>query len=459
MRSMLSATVGAPDALTDTHVETLIDTFVIVPPPAVQLPGPIAVQADLNAARGPQGDGEPVGPPPDISRPQRAMSPIQPQAPVGWVQSTVTAVSQPMQTDFEVSTVTRDGDTNRFSMVLPPMSHEMVHGVEHALARYVAQQLVHQDNPRSEIELAFSNSVPDMGNHGPVGVDQGGNTGTAGDTHGVGTDPYLDKLPQSTAASTFDPLMEALESTTATSQHSYDSAFQEYATQLRLLPFDQGTSTGLSAVAITDAHVNLDGAEGGFVTLDGGNSLDGANRRSDGDPEDAVIDEAIASLGNFKWSSSNDTHGEQDSDTNSADVSMLAAANSALVDASGQGGMVLLESTASNSGDSTSLAAAQETPLESGAPANVKLEASVGVYQAFDVATVDPAGPGVTPATVTNGGTTTSATKHERQAKDHVSADKAAKPATDQASAWIEMFTAAAVVGATKKRRKSRTIS
>jgi hypothetical protein len=82
----------------------------------------------------------------------------------------------------------------------------------------------------------------------------------------------------------------------------------------------------------------------------------------------------------------------------------------------------------------------------------VQMEASVGVIQAFDVASGElPSANIALPAAVV-----VPAKTHEQAVKSSVSTDKTAKPTADQASAWMEMVTAAAVIGASKKQRKTR---
>jgi hypothetical protein len=463
---MLSATIGSADVPVDTHIDTLTDTFLIVPPAPPtpeQLTQPIDI-ASASTSGAANGDGEPTGSSLDLGRPQRALSPDQPPKPLGWVVSNVVAVLQPTRTDFEVTTkIGNDGDPAHFFVHGPAMSDATTKDIGHVLAQYAAEITVRHENPWLQVQsmddlgdwnnyLDLSQSKqPDKNPH-PGEMNTSGSKFYADDA-----ERYLGQF-QSSAAAEDESLADSTSISLA--QRSHDSAFQEYTTQLRPLLFDQSAAAGINSLSLADTHGNLDDAEGGFVALDGSVATDAdLAQRTEADVASAAIDAAIANLTGFGWSANGGAAVDQSSSANSqaGDTSALAGENSALVDASGQGGMVLLDSTADNGGDSISLAAAREVPVDMSMPtASGKLEASVGIYQAFDVATADATTAAAPTAAATS--TITPAANHEHDAKNHVSADKVSKPATDQASTWVEMFTAAAVIGATKKR-KSRTMS
>jgi hypothetical protein len=225
------------------------------------------------------------------------------------------------------------------------------------------------------------------------------------------------------------------------SQRAYDSVFQSYSTQTSLLALD--SSNGMVADSLAERRLGSDDGQGGFVKLDDARLLDGSTSQSAPDATRDAIDIVLANLDAL--GSSAIAH-----DTAEGDGSGLTGDSEMLVGDGQQGGMIVLESLAGPSSD-TALAAGQAaTPTNWNVPeTGLSMEASVGIYQAFDVATGDLTSSAPTAVAIP-------AVMHTSDAKAHVSADKLAKPTTDQASAWVEMLTAAAVIGTAKKKRKSQ---
>jgi hypothetical protein len=459
LRAMLTATIGTPDLSPETLFNTITDTFLVVPPPPEQSIQPSASLSTSIPQSLPNGDGEPPGPPPNFSQPQKATSP---QQPTTWVQSTVTSLSRPEGTTFEVSAINGLGDSTHFDINAPAMSDALIPQVEHLLAHYGATKLIQQDLSRLDWRLIWTGTAKDFGS----GL--GGSPGEGGDAIMLnrpfypGPDRYPDWQTSANVAETTDSLEAAIATAQGAPAYSiglraYESAFQQYSSQPRLLSLDQATSNDISYVSLAETHGNLDDGEGGFVELDRSTSSDSNwSHQASGDAESAAIDAVMAGLVDFN-STTIGNFGVDDQGSSAivegGETSVLAGSD-ALIDASGQGGMVLLRSAANTGGELTSLAGTANGPIDWSVPtADGKLEARVSVYQAFDVATGDLTS-AAQPATPKIG---SPAVKHEHDGKNHVSADKVAKPTTDQASAWVEMLTAAAVAGAAKKQRKSRT--
>jgi hypothetical protein len=238
------------------------------------------------------------------------------------------------------------------------------------------------------------------------------------------------------------------DSSAAVSQRAYDSVFQSYVDGSGSLTLDQADASQLALSSLTKPRSDANGGQGGFVELDGSDSLDGTASRPATDAKRDAIDAVLADFMGLDSSLSGDSYSDS-IEANSSGIAADDDASATLGGAEGlagdaQGGMVMLRSGMSG-GDLVSLAGPVDASINWSVPtANGKLEATVGIYQAFDVATGD-----LTLAAA--------AAKHEHEAKKHVSADKVAKPTADQASVWVEMFTAAAVIGGTsKKQRKSR---
>jgi hypothetical protein len=225
------------------------------------------------------------------------------------------------------------------------------------------------------------------------------------------------------------------------SQRAYDSVFQSYSTQTSLLALD--SSNGMVADSLAERRLGSDDGQGGFVKLDDARLLDGSTSQSAPDATRDAIDIVLANLDAL--GSSAIAH-----DTAEGDGSGLTGDSEMLVGDGQQGGMIVLESLAGPSSDMALAADQAATPTNWNVPeTGLSMEASVGIYQAFDVATGDLTSSAPTAVAIP-------AVKHTSDAKAHVSADKLAKPTTDQASAWVEMLTAAAVIGTAKKKRKSQ---
>ena len=188
--------------------------------------------------------------------------------------------------------------------------------------------------------------------------------------------------------------------------------------------------------------------QGGFIELDGSNA---SNVSRSTDASNETIDAVLAEMYGFDLSAKGESNGDG-SDHSAADAAAGDEQAMIFADAAEQGGMVALRSADTNRELIASTPVA-DGPVNLSVPdSNIHMEAAVGIYQAFDVATGElPLTGKVVPAAVV-----VPAKKQEHDAKGNVSADKLAKPTMDQASAWVEMLTAAAVVGASKKERKAR---
>ena len=214
---------------------------------------------------------------------------------------------------------------------------------------------------------------------------------------------------------------------------------------------------GANAEAISRRASSADDSEGGFAELDGSDAVGKTLSRSAADGRIDAIDAVLAELYDFDASTKGETSGDA-IEQSSADIAAGDPAASfddaaAMSGGADQGGMVLLRSPEIGH---NLVAASAEQPVDLSVPeANVHMEAAVGIYQAFDVATGEQplAGKTIPAAAVVP------TKKAQQNAKGSVSADKVAKPTMDQASAWVEIVTAAAVIGASKKERKSRTKS
>jgi hypothetical protein len=237
-------------------------------------------------------------------------------------------------------------------------------------------------------------------------------------------------------------------SSTSISQRASDNVIQSYTILPIPLTFDIATASAIGSVSASgDTPLTLDENQSGFVQLDGSNPSDlESAARADYDAEAAAIDAVLADLHDF-YPANDGNSGPLNIDTNPNAI----AADS---DAAMQGGMVLLRSTATADGNVSSIASTGHAPIDWSAPdGKVQMDVTVGVYQAFDVASSE-----LTSAKTSLPAAIIVPTKqHEQATRINVSADKDAKPTKDQASAWVEMFTAAAVVGATKRKRKTRS--
>ncbi|HEY4234477.1 MAG TPA: hypothetical protein VGM76_13675 [Lacipirellulaceae bacterium] len=239
----------------------------------------------------------------------------------------------------------------------------------------------------------------------------------------------------------------------ANAEHPYDVVMQSYSTQAAPLILDQGALNGVSSYMLTDKGLTSDESQGGFATLDSVSRLGGdATARADADMWSDAIDAALADLHVLDLSAGNDAAG----DTTDGSSSSSLAESQADVGESVEGGMVVL-SPATTGPDLALAASPSDAPTNWNVPdGKVQMEASVGVYQAFDVASSELSSTiSIAPAAVA----VPSAAHEQRAAKNSVSADKAAKPVADQASAWVELVTAGAVIGAAKKQRQKRTKS
>jgi hypothetical protein len=231
-------------------------------------------------------------------------------------------------------------------------------------------------------------------------------------------------------------------------QRTSDIVFQSYAALPISLSFDVAVAAPIGAKsASADLPLPLDESESGFVRLDGSNPSDpDSSAETAYDAETAAIDEVLAGLHDFYPAS------DGNSDANG--VGLKSSEIAADQDAGMQGGMVLLRSADPVDGNASAIASAGELPIDWTVPdGKVQMDVTVGVYQAFDVASGE-----LTSAKTSLPSATILPTKQQEQpTKVNVSANKTAKPAKDQASAWVEMFTAAAVVGVSKRKRKTRS--
>ena len=196
----------------------------------------------------------------------------------------------------------------------------------------------------------------------------------------------------------------------------------------------------------------IDDGQGGFAELDGSDAIGRALSRLDADGSNDAIDAVLAELYDFDASTKGETSGDA-IEQSSADIAAGDPAASfddaaAMIGGADQGGMVVLRSAESGR---DSVAAVAEQRVDLAVPeANVHMEAAVGIYQAFDVATGEQplAGKMIPAAAIVP------VKKAQQNVKGSVSADKVAKPTMDQASTWLEFVTAAAVIGASKGASK-----
>jgi hypothetical protein len=244
------------------------------------------------------------------------------------------------------------------------------------------------------------------------------------------------------------PTFGQIGSTVEASQRNSDVVFQLY--------FALPTSISESSLGGQPSDLSLAGSrsesdadQGGFIELDGSTTSSVSRSTETGNE---TIDAVLTEMYGFDLSAKGESNGDG-SDHSAADAAAGDEQAMIFADAAEQGGMVALRSADTNR-ELIASTPVVDGPVNLSVPdSNIHMEAAVGIYQAFDVATGElPLTGKVVPAAVV-----VPAKKQEHDAKGNVSADKLVKPTMDQASAWVEMLTAAAVVRASKKERKAQT--
>jgi hypothetical protein len=464
-RAMLSATIGATAQAAEQRIETITDVFVVTPAAPESPPFPIVRPNDTLPPEQAGGDG--FGSAPGDDRPQKAMSPDQ-GLDKFTVRSTVTASSTRYGTKLEVSAKNSDGSWSQFEFKPTRIATDELGFYEHAVAEYAAEntidrgaglRLVQSSAPYGETIADY-----DVFGFGPFKFSLSG-SGTSlivpapivrPTYDSSDRPPYAGKMPTGALPLDYSYLASISQGVAAEgiSQRAYDAVLQSYLAQPTTQSTDQGALNQLNSFSLTGVRPTIDDNQGGFVELDGS---DGAGNtrtsRSAADGNNDAVDAVLAELYHLDGSTKGETNDEA-IEQGLADITAGGRAASfdeaAAIGGADQGGMVVLYS-AENGHDL--VAAAVDQPVKLTVPdSNVHMEAAVGIYQAFDVATGElPFVSKVIPAAAI-----VPAKKHEQGAKGNASAGKVAKPMTDQASAWVEIVTAAAVIGASKKERKAR---
>jgi hypothetical protein len=473
-RAMLSATMGPTAPVIEQTIETITDVFVITPAspelvaPELVAP-PIAGPHDVLPTDRSYGDGDGLWLPPGDGQPQKAMSP---EHPPDVVRSTVTVSLTLAGTKFDVSAVNSTGNSSKLHFTATQIPDGELPGIEHLLAELGAHEtlppagdafvlhLIGTDTPKGILSNHNYDGTQGGNVHGPSDgqIGEGGLDRLMYDQIELGHNGLPPIIGNYTESPTPSTLVGQSTSAEAISQRAYDAVLQSYLPQPAMLSSDQIASNQLNSFSLAGVRSSVDDCQGGFAELDGSDAVGRTTTsRSPADGSNDAIDAVLTELYDFDASAKGES-GNDGIDQSSADIAASDPATSyheaaTLIGGADQGGMIVLRSAEKGR---DLVAAAADQPVDLSVPdANMHMEAAVGIYQAFDVATGEQALTGkMIPAAAV-----VPAQKPEQSAKGNVSADKVAKPSMDQASAWVEIVTAAAVIGASKKERKARTKS
>lgn len=249
---------------------------------------------------------------------------------------------------------------------------------------------------------------------------------------------------------------------TTASLSAYDTALETYTMQPLSLVWDIGSTAPTATHPTADDSVDSAGqSQGGFVELRG-SDLGGGLLTSDAvSAEHDAIDAVLANL-NDDLGQPNEHARDATPPVDRADAhspiaprtatTTTAAATIGLAEASAdEGGMILLRPGDAEQGGDYSLAAVYMISPDKLLEVNVEMDASIGIYQAFDVAAGD-----LRPADGKPVKTAEPVRTRAKYSSDDGSTPDAKPAAADQAAAWVTTLFVATSLPSTKRRQSDR---